>query len=178
MRKIVVALFVLVILLTSCIDSLKQLKYPDNLSESVFVVKVIDGDTIEVMHNGEVEKIRLVGIDTPEPYSENNKKKWYGLPNDHLKKWGVKAKEYTADRVYMKEVNISYDLIQEKKDDYGRTLAYILIDNKNLNLELVENGYARVYTEKKSDLYLKLIEAETKARITKIGLWDYSPQNN
>lgn len=178
MRKIAVTLFFLVILLTGCIDSLKQLKYPDNLSESVFVVKVIDGDTIEVMHNGEVEKIRLVGIDTPEPYSENNKKKWYGLPNDHLNKWGVKAKEYTADRVYMKEVNISYDLIQEKKDDYGRTLAYILIDNKNLNLELVENGYARVYTEKKSDLYLKLIEAETKARITKVGLWDYSPQNN
>jgi micrococcal nuclease len=178
MRKIFAALFVLVILLTGCIDSLKQLKYSDNLSESVFVVKVIDGDTIEIMRNGEVEKIRLVGIDTPEPYSENNKKKWYGLPNDHLKKWGVKAKEYTADRVYMKEVNISYDLIQGNKDDYGRTLAYILIDNKNLNLELVENGYARVYTEKKSDLYLKLIEAETKARITKVGLWDYSPQNN
>ena len=80
--------------------------------------------------------------------------------------------------MYRKEVNISYDAIQGQKDEFGRTLAYIYINDKNINLELVQNGYARVYTEKKSDLYLKLIEAETKAKINKVGLWNYSFQDN
>ena len=106
------------------------------------------------------------------------KKKWYGLPDDHLRKWGIEAFDYTNKRLYKKEVNISYDTLQGQKDEFGRTLAYIYIGNKNFNLELVENGYARVYTEKKSDLYLKLIEAETKARINKIGLWKYPLQDN
>ena len=80
--------------------------------------------------------------------------------------------------MYRKEVNISYDNIQGKKDDFGRTLAYVYINEKNINLELVENGYARVYTEKKSDLYLKLIEAQTKARKNKVGVWEYSFEDN
>lgn len=177
MKKLIIFILILFIS-TCCVESIKSRYSPSIELNTVLVTKVIDGDTVDVMHNGEVEKIRLVGIDTPELYSDNNTKKWYGLPNDHLKEWGFKAKDYTIDRLYMKEVNISYDLIQGKKDDYGRTLAYIIIDDKNFNLELVENGYARVYTEKKSDLYLKLIEAETKARITKTGLWNYSSQNN
>ncbi|MCC7573110.1 MAG: thermonuclease family protein, partial [Candidatus Methanofastidiosum sp.] len=122
--------------------------------------------------------IRLVGVDTPEPYSNNNESKWYGLPNTHLKKWGINAMDYTYKRLYKNEVNISYDYIQGQKDEFGRTLAYVYIDNKNFNLELVEKGYARVYTEKKSDLYIKLIEAQTKARINKLGLWDYPNQDN
>ena len=80
--------------------------------------------------------------------------------------------------MYKKEVNISYDNIQGQKDEFGRTLAYIYIDDNNINLELVQNGYAKVYTEKKSDLYLKLVEAETKARFNKVGLWNYSFQDN
>lgn len=173
MRKLTV--LILLVLFTGCLESLKDLNYSDiRSSESVLVVKVIDGDTIDIVNGDKIEKIRLVGIDTPEPYSDNNTKKWYGLPNKHLKEWGVKARDYTNDKLYNKEVNISYDSIQGEKDDYGRTLAYVSIDGKNFNLELVENGYARVYTEKKSDLYLKLIEAQTRAQLNKVGLWNYN----
>jgi len=172
MKKIIV--FVLLFLLTGCAQILKEpYNSQDTIARSATVVKVIDGDTIDVLLDGKVEKIRLVGIDTPEPYSDNNTKKWFGLPNDHLKKWGVNAKDYTYSRLYRKEVNVSYDSIQGQKDYYGRTLAYIIIDNNNFNLELVENGYARVYTEKKSDMYLKLLEVQTRAQLNKTGLWNY-----
>jgi len=176
MKKIIGILLILFIS-TCCLETIKS-KYSSNQSESVMVIKVIDGDTIDIIKEGKTERIRLVGIDTPEPYSNNNQDKWYGLPEDHLKKWGVKALEYTNDRLYRKEVNISYDNVQGQKDDFGRTLAYVYIDNINFNVELVENGYARVYTEKKSDLYLKLIEAQTKARINKVGLWNFSTDDN
>ncbi len=171
-------IFLILIISTCCIDSIKQIYSPVIGSESVLVIKVIDGDTIDILKAGKTERVRLVGIDTPEPYSKNNEKKWYGLPDDHLRKWGVNAFNYTNERLYRKEVNISYDTIQEPKDEFGRTLAYIYIDNKNFNLELVEKGYARVYTEKKSDLYIKLIGAQTKARINKLGFWDYPTQDN
>lgn len=175
MKRLII--IILIILSTSCIEIFKESNVNNEISESATVVKIIDGDTIDVLYNGEIQKIRLVGIDTPEPYSKNNTKKWYGLPNEHLNVWGIKAKDYAYERLNNKEVNISYDSIQGKKDEYGRTLAYIIVDRNNFNLELVENGYARVYTEKSSDLYWKLIEAQTKARINHVGLWDYS-QNN
>ncbi|HOI76895.1 MAG TPA: thermonuclease family protein [Methanofastidiosum sp.] len=177
MRKLSI-IFLLLLVSTCCIDSIKQIYSPDIEVESVLVIKVIDGDTIDILKSGKTERVRLVGIDTPEPYSKNNEKKWYGLPDDHLRKWGVNAFNYTNERLYKKEVNISYDSIQGQKDEFGRTLAYIFIDNNNINLELVQNGYARVYTEKKSDLYFKLIEAETRARFNKLGLWNYSFHDN
>lgn len=171
-------IFLILIISTCCIDNIKQIYSPPIESESALVIKVIDGDTIDILKSGKTERVRLVGIDTPEPYSKNNEKKWNGLPDSHLRIWGVNAFNYTHERVYRKEVNISYDAIQGQKDEFGRTLAYIYINDKNINLELVQNGYARVYTEKKSDLYLKLIEAETKAKINKVGLWNYSFQDN
>jgi micrococcal nuclease len=177
MKKIIV-FFLLLLISTCCLDTIKTRYIQPIELDTVTVTKVIDGDTIEILIDGENERVRLVGIDTPEPNSNNNEKKWYGLPDDHLRKWGIEAFDYTNKRLYKKEVNISYDTIQERKDEFGRTLAYIYIEDKNFNLELVENGYARVYTEKKSDLYLKLIEAETKARINKIGLWNYPSQDN
>ncbi|KYC44667.1 MAG: hypothetical protein APG10_01544 [Candidatus Methanofastidiosum methylothiophilum] len=177
MKKIVILILILVVS-SCCLDTIKS-KYSVPIDyNTVLVTKVIDGDTLEIQIDGRNERVRLVGIDTPEPYSKNNEKKWYGLPDNHLRKWGVNAYNYTNKRLYKKEVNISYDSIQGVKDEFGRTLAYIYIDNKNINLELVENGYARVYTEKKSDLYLKLLEAEAKARINKIGLWNYSFEDN
>jgi len=177
MKKIIVLLIILLIS-TCCVENIKSKYSPANGGENVLVIKVIDGDTIDILKAGETERIRLVGIDTPEPYSKNNEDKWYGLPDNHLRKWGVNAFNYTKERLYKKEVNISYDNMQGKKDDFGRTLAYVYINEKNINLELVENGYARVYTEKKSDLYLKLIEAQTKARKNKVGLWEYSFEDN
>jgi len=102
MRKLIVFIFILFIS-TCCVESIKSKYYSVNVSDAVVVVKIIDGDTIDVTNDGKIERIRLVGVDTPEPYSNNNESKWYGLPNTHLKKWGINAMDYTYKRLYKNE---------------------------------------------------------------------------
>ena len=74
MKKIVV--FLLILFFSSCcLDTIKTRYFPPIELDTVTVTKVIDGDTIEILIDGENERVRLVGIDTPEPYSNNNEKK-------------------------------------------------------------------------------------------------------
>ena len=87
------------------------------------VVGVTDGDTITVLHNGRGEKIRLYGIDCPEKRQA----------------FGSKAKQFTSQLAFGKDVTI----VGHGKDKYGRTLGDVILpDGKNLNEELVYNGFA------------------------------------
>lgn len=114
------------------------------------VVGVKDGDTIELLRNGETITVRLYGIDTPEK-SQN---------------YGQKAKQYTSDLVFGKQVQ----LIPHNKDRYGRTVGTIkLMDGRSLNEELVRDGYAWHYKAYSNDK--KLANLETDARRFKRGLW-------
>src|SRR5436309_4843474 len=89
------------------------------------VVGITDGDTIKVMHNGKAEKIRLLGIDCPEK----------GQP------YGTKAKQFTSEMVFGKEVIVQDHGKDNKK--YKRTLGDIILpDGRNLNRELVAAGLA------------------------------------
>ena len=82
------------------------------------VVKVSDGDTIQVMHEGKAEKIRLAGIDCPE------KKQPFGQA----------AKKFTSTLVVQKIVTVQV----ETMDRYGRTVGEVILpDGRNLNKELV-----------------------------------------
>ena len=86
------------------------------------VVSVLDGDTIEVLHNQRPERIRLNGIDCPEK----------GQP------FGQKAKQAASQLAYGKEVTLQTHGL----DKYGRTLADVLLpDGTNANQELVKNGW-------------------------------------
>ena len=78
MRKLFI-IFLILLVSTCCIDSIKQIYSPTIEVESVIVIKVIDGDTIDILKAGETERVRLVGIDTPEPYSKNNEKNGMGF---------------------------------------------------------------------------------------------------
>ncbi len=91
------------------------------------VVHVADGDTITVIHDGNEEKIRLYGVDTPE------KKQDYGQQD----------KKFTADLVAGRVVEV--DAIDT--DRYGRTVGLVFIKGKNLNEELLRNGYAWQYKQ-------------------------------
>ena len=85
------------------------------------VVSILDGDTLAVLHNHHVERIRLSGIDCPEKGQA----------------YGKRAKQAASELVFGKEVMLQ----THGKDKYGRTLAdVILADGTNVNQMLVKNG--------------------------------------
>lgn len=115
------------------------------------VIRILDGDTIEVLHNQHPERIRLSGIDCPEK----------GQP------YGQRAKQAASELVFGKEVALQ----THNKDKYGRTIADVLLpDGTNVNHELVKEGWCwwyRKYAPK--DQILEGLEQE--ARKAKKGLW-------
>lgn len=113
------------------------------------VVGVIDGDTIDVLVEGETRRIRLFGIDTPER----------GQP------WATKSKQALSKRVYRKEVRINEVTI----DRYGRTVGEVYADNVCVGCELVRDGHAWVYRRFTDDAVLLSLEEE--AREARRGLW-------
>ena len=115
------------------------------------VVSVLDGDTIEVLHNQHPERIRLYGIDCPEK----------------AQAFGQKAKQATSALVFGKEVTLQ----THGKDKYKRTLADVLLpDGTNVNHELVKQGWCWWYRKyAPRDTVLEGLEQE--AREAKKGLW-------
>ena len=113
------------------------------------VVKIIDGDTLDVNIDSNIIRIRLADIDTPE----------------RNQPWGFEAKKFLATKVLKKEVQI----IITNKDRYGRQIGIIFLDNTNINELMVLRGHAWAYRK-----YLRnknLIKIENKARKASIGLW-------
>ncbi|MCE7057579.1 thermonuclease family protein [Algoriphagus sp. AGSA1] len=99
--------------------------------------KFVDGDTFWVkMGAGKNEKIRLIGVDTPEV-------KWEGLTEEQP--GGKEASEYVKNMLKGKKVLLEYDV--QKYDRYGRTLAYVYLEDSTfLNAHLLEMGLARLAT--------------------------------
>jgi micrococcal nuclease len=115
------------------------------------VISVLDGDTIEVLHNHHPERIRLNGIDCPEKGQA----------------YGNNAKHAASELVFGKEVTLqTYGL-----DKYGRTLADVrLSDGTNVNHTLVKDGWCWWYRKHApADTVLERLENE--AREAKKGLW-------
>ncbi len=119
------------------------------------VVKVSDGDTIEVMHQGRAERIRLAEIDCPEKKQP----------------FGKKAKEFTIEMAAGKIVTVEI----ETKDRYGQTVGEVILsDGRSLNRELVKAGMAWWYRTYSKDESIGALESD--ARRLRIGLWqDISP---
>lgn len=121
------------------------------------VARVIDGDTI-VLENG--EKVRYIGIDTPETKH----------PSKPVEYYGKEATEANCRLVENKTVRLEFDA--QERDRYGRLLAYVYVDTTFVNAELVKQGYAKVSTYppnvKYQDVFLKL---EREAREEGRGLW-------
>lgn len=112
-------------------------------------VSVTDGDTIKVLKNGNTVKIRLDGIDCPEPGQD----------------YSDRAKQFTAIWTFEHEVEIQ----QTDTDKYGRIVARVIVGNKDISLELVRAGLAWHYKEYSKDTLLA--RAEEEARKAKLGIW-------
>jgi len=128
------------------------------------VINVIDGDTIEVKIENKVEKVRMIGVNTPELKDERKE----------VQCLAQKSKEYTKDNLLNKEVRIELDPTQGTHDKYGRILAYIFIDqNKSFNEILISEGYAYEFTYKIPYRYQdEFKKAQQVAQKNKVGLWE------
>jgi len=127
----------------------------DKTGNSVLVTHVIDGDTIEIEGGYHV---RYIGIDAPEKGEP-----FYG-----------EATEANRNLVEGKKVYLEKDV--EDKDEYGRLLRYVWLDNIMVNAELVKLGYAYSYSYPPNTKYQQyFLQLEKEAREQKLGLWSLSP---
>ena len=117
------------------------------------VERIVDGDTI-VLHSGAI--VRYVGITSPETNEPYEKE----------------ATEANRKLVEGKEIKLEYD--NYKGDKFGRILAYLIIDGKNVSIELVKLGMAQVvvYQHKKPFIYQEqLLKLQEEAKKNKRGIW-------
>ncbi len=132
-------------------------------SREFSVRNVVDGDTIELSSG---RKVRYVGIDTPETMKRGSGGNWTFDPEE----FAVEAKEYNRSLVTGKIVTLEFDTVTE--DKYGRGLAYVYVDDKMINAELVRKGYATVYTFPPNVKHVDmLMEVQEDARRSGRGLW-------
>jgi micrococcal nuclease len=126
------------------------------------VVWVSDGDTITVRLEGVKEKVRLIGIDTPELKDERHA--WRDLAYD--------ARAFARTRLLGKTVALESDRLCSNRDKYGRLLRYVVLDDgTDFNEEMIREGYARDYTRfafTRADRYKA---EEKKARAAGRGRW-------
>lgn len=100
------------------------------------VTRVVDGDTVIVDIDGVETRVRMIGVDTPESVHPDESRN---------SKSGKLASEFTKEQLLNKEIYLEYD--KDKEDDYGRTLAYIYLDEKGEHMYqevLLANGYANI----------------------------------
>lgn len=130
----------------------------------VSLSRCVDGDTAHFKVNGQLVKVRFLSIDTPEVNHENE---LLSQP------FGEMAADFTCGKLMSaSKIIVETDPYEDLKDQYGRELAWIWIDNVLLNAQLIELGYAQVAFVKTINLHsedLKTLEAQ--ARKAQQGLW-------
>lgn len=126
------------------------------------VSEFVDGDTIAVDMNGKTEKIRMIGVDTPETHD----------PRKSVECFGQAAAAYTKQLIGDKPVRLEADSLSTNRDRYDRLLRYVYTaDNKLVEAEIIKNGYGFAYV---SFPFTKLDEFRTyeaNAREQNRGLW-------
>ena len=137
--------------------------------ETVKFYKCVDGDTFKIKLKDEVAFVRMLAIDTPESVK----------PESVVEYYGKEASEYTCNKLKnAKSIKLEYDDKSDKYDKYDRLLAWVFIDNKLLQEELVENGYAKVAYLYDDYKYIKLLqEKQELASAKKIGIWNTAEAN-
>jgi micrococcal nuclease len=146
-----------------------QAQRPEQAGVAAVVVRVVDGDTVDVRVDGRDERIRLIGIDTPE-----TKK-----PGSPVECFGPEAADRLAALLPVgSEVRLLGDV--EPRDDYGRLLAYVFLpDGRFVNLSLVADGYATTLRiEPNTSFSPELRAAEAAASTGRVGLWAACPRPN
>jgi len=125
-----------------------------------YVVRAIDGDTIEARIDGELEDVRYIGVDTPETVK----------PGTPVQCFGPQAHRFNGRLVTHRRVRLVFGV--ERRDVYGRLLAYVYLGRRFVNAELARRGFARTLTIPPNDRFARRFERlQTGAARTGRGLW-------
>jgi micrococcal nuclease len=124
------------------------------------VVRIVDGDTIHVRIGGRLERVRYIGVNTPEVHH----------PTKGEEPGGREAAEVNRRLVTGQAVRLELDV--QERDRYGRLLAYVWVGNVMINAELVRLGYAQVMTIPPNVRYQAMfLKLQREAREAGRGLW-------
>ncbi|HUK62792.1 MAG TPA: thermonuclease family protein [Dongiaceae bacterium] len=127
----------------------------------VTVIHVVDGDTLLArFRDGHVEKVRLLGVDTPEVVD----------PRKPVQCFGPEASAFSKARLTGRRALLELDA--EPRDKYGRLLAYLIVKGHRFDDELLVRGYARFLVIPPNGSHARaLLRAELAARAAGRGLW-------
>lgn len=161
---IAAAAVALALALTSCTPA--EISTTPATSTVATVVAVVDGDTIDVKTSTGEERVRLIGIDTPEISRDGGADDCYAQ----------EARTYLDQLVYGHDVELVSDPTQADADQYGRLLRHVLIEGQSAAQLAIEAGAGTEYTYDSSyDRRSDYLAAQDRARDTGAGLWSVCP---
>jgi micrococcal nuclease len=124
--------------------------------------RFVDGDTIAVNMNGKVEKVRFVGVDTPETHK----------PNTPVQCYGPAAAAFTKNTIGNNQVRLVSDSLSTDRDRYGRLLRYVYLpDGTLVNEKLIQGGYGFYYPYFPFTKSTQFAADEQAAMAAHKGLW-------
>jgi micrococcal nuclease len=133
------------------------------------VLRVVDGDTIDIDYNGHKERVRLLCVNTPESVHPTHAK------NTPM---GKTASLYTKKKLTGKTVDLKFEG-KKQRGRYNRLLAYVFVDGHNFNVDLVKKGLSPYYTRYgASKAYdQEFTKAEQRAKKQHLNIWSQKSGN-
>jgi micrococcal nuclease len=126
------------------------------------VTRTVDGDTFVALVDGEEEKVRMVGMDTPESVD----------PRKPVQCFAHEASARLKELIAGRAVKLVPDAKSADKDKYGRLLRYVYMeDGTFINAEMISEGYARAYTKFRFEKPVEFLKLQSLARAAGRGLW-------
>lgn len=126
------------------------------------VTQFFDGDTIAVDMNGKEEKIRMIGVDTPETHD----------PRKAVQCFGKAASDFTKQQIGNQPVRLEADPLGTNRDRYDRLLRYVYLpDGRLVQAEIIKQGYGFAYTSFPMSKADEFLSYQRLAREQGLGLW-------
>jgi micrococcal nuclease len=126
------------------------------------ITHFVDGDTIAVSMNGHEEKVRFIGVDTPETHK----------PKTPVQCYGPAAAAFTKNTIGKDKVRLVSDSLSTNRDRYDRLLRYVYLpDGTLVNERLIQNGYGFYYPYFPFSLSAKFAVDQEQAQLASKGLW-------
>lgn len=141
----------------------KTSELPTNKEGPYEVIKVVDGDTLDVSIDNKTVRLRIIGLNTPETVD----------PRKPVECFGKQASAEAAKMLKSMKVYLEPDASQQNRDKYDRLLRYVwLEDGTNFSKYMIENGFGHEYTYDTPYKYQEEFKtAQKAAESSKAGLW-------